>query len=63
MRNTILCSDEIKIELFRLNGTPGTIPTVKHGGGSVMLWGCFSADWETSRHRSKDEWSKVQRDP
>ena len=22
---------------------PGTIPTVKHGGGNIMLRGCFSA--------------------
>jgi hypothetical protein len=22
---------------------PGTIPTVKHSGGSIMLKGCFSA--------------------
>ncbi|KAK3543117.1 hypothetical protein QTP70_011653 [Hemibagrus guttatus] len=56
MRNTILWSDETKIELFGLNvkhhvwRKPGnahhlanTISTVKPGGGSIMLWGCFSA--------------------
>ena len=49
MRNKILWSDETKIELFGLNAKlhvwrkPGTVPTVKHGGGSIMLWGCFSA--------------------
>ncbi len=54
--NKILWSDETKIELFGLNfkryvwRKPGTahhlsntVPTVKHGGGSIMLWGCFSA--------------------
>ncbi|KAK3553367.1 hypothetical protein QTP70_003532 [Hemibagrus guttatus] len=56
MSNKIFWSDETKIELFGLNGKhhvwrrPGTshhlantIPTVKHGGGSIMPWGCFSA--------------------
>jgi hypothetical protein len=48
LRNKCLWSDETKIELFGLNarchvwGKPGTIPTVKHGGGSIMLWGSFS---------------------
>ena len=49
MRNKILWSDETKMELFGLNAKcpvwrkPGTIPTVNHGGGSIMLWGCISA--------------------
>uniref|UniRef100_A0AAZ3RXA2 Tc1-like transposase DDE domain-containing protein n=1 Tax=Oncorhynchus tshawytscha TaxID=74940 RepID=A0AAZ3RXA2_ONCTS len=48
MRNKILWYDETKIELVGLNAKchvwrkPGTIPTVKHGGGSIMLWGYFS---------------------
>jgi hypothetical protein len=47
MRNKILWSDETKIELFGLNAKhyvlskPGTITTVKHGGGSIMPWNVF----------------------
>uniref|UniRef100_A0AAZ3PE18 Transposase Tc1-like domain-containing protein n=1 Tax=Oncorhynchus tshawytscha TaxID=74940 RepID=A0AAZ3PE18_ONCTS len=52
----VLWSDETKIELFGINSTrcvwrrrnaaydpKNTIPTVKHGGGNIMLWRCFSA--------------------
>jgi hypothetical protein len=43
----ILWSGETKIELFSLNAKrqvwrkPGIIPTVKHGGGSVISRGLF----------------------
>ncbi len=48
----VLWSDETKIQLFGINSThcvwrrrnaaydpKNTIPTVKHGGGNIMLWG------------------------
>ncbi len=50
----VLWSDETKIELFGINSTrrvwrrrdaaydpKNTIPTVKHRGGNIMLWGVF----------------------
>ncbi len=50
----VLWSDETKIELFGINSTrrvwrtrnaaydpTNTIPTFKHGGGNIMLWGVF----------------------
>ena len=55
-RNHVLWSDEIRINLFGSDGLkhmwrrPGEeykdkcfMPTVKHGGGNVMVWGCMSA--------------------
>ena len=55
MRQNVLWSDETKIELLGLNAKcdiwqkpstanhpSNTIPFMNHGGGSIMLWGCFS---------------------
>ena len=60
----VMWSDETKIELFGINSTrhvwrkrnaeynpKNTIPTVKHGGGNLMLWGCFSAKGTGRLHR------------
>ncbi len=63
----VLWSDETKIQLFGINSTRcdwrrrrnaaydpnNTIPTVKHGGGNIMLWGCFSAKGTGQLHRIK----------
>ena len=62
----VMWSDETKIELFGINSTrrvwrnrnaeynsKNTIPTVKYGGGNLMLWGCFSAKGTARLHRTE----------
>uniref|UniRef100_A0AAY5JXT7 Transposase Tc1-like domain-containing protein n=1 Tax=Esox lucius TaxID=8010 RepID=A0AAY5JXT7_ESOLU len=60
----VMWSDETEIELFGLNSTrcvwrkkkdeynlKNTIPTAKHGGGNIILWGWFSAKVTGRLHR------------
>ncbi len=62
----VLWSDETKVKLFGINSTccvwrrrnaaynpKNTIPTVKHGGGNIMLWRCFSAKGTEQLHHIK----------
>ncbi len=65
----VLWSDETKIELFSINSTrhvwrrrnaaydpKNTIPTVKDGGGNIMLWGVFLLRRQDSCTASKGRW-------
>ncbi|XP_059397944.1 transposable element Tcb1 transposase [Carassius carassius] len=61
--DSILWSDETKITVFGTNGLKTVwrrkgedfkekcmVPTVKHGGGSVFMWGCMSAATVGEQH-------------
>ena len=48
---SVLWSDEAKFEIFGSKHcvcewmiSSCVVPTVKHGGGGVMVWGCFAND-------------------
>ena len=60
----VMWSDETKIELLGINSTRcvwrkrnaeynAMNTTVKHGGGNLMLWGCFSAKGTGQLHLSR----------
>ncbi len=71
----VIWSDETKIELFGKNSTcrvwrrknaelhpKNTIPTVKHGGGNIMLWGFFCKGTRTTDLcNGKNEWGHIVR--
>ncbi len=75
----VLWSDETKIELFGIISLTrhvwrrrnvaydpkNTFPTIKHGGGNIMLWGCFSAKGArtTAPHQRDDGQGHVPSGP
>lgn len=69
--NTVIWSDETKINLFGSDGiqtvwrkantadnVENTLPTVKHGGGSIKLWGCMSSKGVGTIHFIDDNLNK-----
>ncbi|XP_073690597.1 uncharacterized protein [Garra rufa] len=67
----VMWSDETKIELFDINSTrlwrkkdeynlKNTIPTVKHEGGNIMLWGLWEGpDLRRAEHRKGHRGTRV----
>ncbi len=66
----VLWSDETKIQLFCINSTrsvwrrrnaaydpKNTIPTVKHGGGNIMLWVVLLLRGQDNHTTSKGRWT------
>ncbi|KAI2642399.1 ORF V: Enzymatic polyprotein [Labeo rohita] len=58
-----------KVSLLKKGPSENTIPIIKHAGGNIMLWGCFSAKVTGQLHRIKGtkdtakatkEWLKKQ---
>uniref|UniRef100_H2LAD6 Transposase Tc1-like domain-containing protein n=1 Tax=Oryzias latipes TaxID=8090 RepID=H2LAD6_ORYLA len=65
----VLWTDETKLDLFgkahqlyvhRLKNQAynekNTVPTVKHGGGSVLFWSCFAASGTGNKHEANFNW-------
>ena len=63
----VLWSDETKIKLWHQLNSPcleeeegcpkNTIPTVKHGSGNIMVWGCFLLSGQDNFSASKRQWT------